>query len=650
MAWGKKQEVLRLGKRQSASLILSYLSRLLRPQFLSIGLVVVYLVLFQTLALGVPVSGALGIGAGVLLCALGLSAFLEGLFLGIMPLGSQCGMRLPGHSGPVLISLFAFVLGVGATLAEPAIGFLRAAGASIRAWDSPLLYAVLNRYPEFLTMAISVGVGAAAVLGIMRFVMRLPFKPLLFITALSALTVSAIVYFDPVLRPILGLAWDSGGITTGPVTVPLVLSLGIGMSRVLGGKNGSPTEGFGVVTFASLLPVIAVIALGAALAPGLPGRTSREAFFSPENRPQALHLFKAEADLDAYAKASLGAEEFASYAAAFPGAADGKANEAATGLLGNVLDNLLLSVKAILPLSLLLIAVLLLLREKIRQPDELILGLLLAIAGLFLFNLGMNSGLGKIGQQTGAMLPTSYSRVAQPEATVVLRNFDPGIVRPAIRPDGERVGLFTLYSGGSELTVEYDPKAYDPQSGEYTYVPVRGPIFGPGRTGWGILMLFLFAFFLGYGVTAAEPSLMALGMTVEDISAGTYRKSFLVSSTAVGVGVGLAAGFALILWKIPLMAVLIPVYLAILVLTLLSNDDFAALAWDTAGVTTGPVTVPLVIATGLGIGGQTGALDSFGILSCASAFPIAAVLLGGMRISRAQSAKARSKARQAGAA
>jgi hypothetical protein len=99
-------------------------------------------------------------------------------------------------------------------------------------------------------------------------------------------------------------------------------------------------------------------------------------------------------------------------------------------------------------------------------------------------------------------------------------------------------------------------------------------------------------------------------------------------TVAFGVGLGLVAGFSRILFDIPLSWILGPPYAAALVLTWFSSEEFSAIAWDAAGVTTGPVTVPLVIATGLGLG--AGASVSFGVVAAASVFPVLAVLVSGL--------------------
>ncbi len=147
-------------------------------------------------------------------------------------------------------------------------------------------------------------------------------------------------------------------------------------------------------------------------------------------------------------------------------------------------------------------------------------------------------------------------------------------------------------------------------------------------------MVLLFAFFLGYGATLAEPALNALGLTVEEITVGTFKKSLLMQTVALGVGFGIAIGVAKIMWNIPLAYLLIPPYALLLIITKISTEEFVNIAWDSAGVTTGPITVPLVLALGLGLGGQVGVVEGFGILSMASVCPILAVSLVGLNVTR----------------
>tara|TARA_B110000971_G_C19744787_1_gene379200 strand:- start:214 stop:684 length:471 start_codon:yes stop_codon:yes gene_type:complete len=137
---------------------------------------------------------------------------------------------------------------------------------------------------------------------------------------------------------------------------------------------------------------------------------------------------------------------------------------------------------------------------------------------------------------------------------------------------------------------------------------------------------------MGFGATLAEPALNALGLTVENLTNGAFKKSMLMYSVAIGVAVGIALGIAKLVIGFDLMTVLIPLYLVGIVLTMLSTEEFVNVAWDSAGVTTGPVTVPLVLAMGLGLGSAVSAVEGFGILSLASICPILAVLIMGLGI------------------
>ena len=148
----------------------------------------------------------------------------------------------------------------------------------------------------------------------------------------------------------------------------------------------------------------------------------------------------------------------------------------------------------------------------------------------------------------------------------------------------------------------------------------------------GIIVVILFAFVLGFGATLAEPALNALGLTVQKLTNGAFKKEMLMYSVAIGVAVGISLGVAKLVLDLDLATLLLPLYLAGLILTALSSEEFVNVAWDSAGVTTGPVTVPLVLAMGLGLGKAVSATEGFGILSLASICPIIAVLTMGLLI------------------
>jgi Protein of unknown function (DUF1538) len=148
--------------------------------------------------------------------------------------------------------------------------------------------------------------------------------------------------------------------------------------------------------------------------------------------------------------------------------------------------------------------------------------------------------------------------------------------------------------------------------------------------GVGLALALAFAWFMGFGATVAEPALNALGATTEGLTDGVLKKKALIYAVSTGVAFGIALGLVRLIFELPLIWLLIPSYLVAIVLTVLSEETFVNVAWDSAGVTTGPITVPLVLAMGLGFGGATNAVEGFGILSMASVGPILTVLATGL--------------------
>ena len=677
---------IRIGFRQAAALIGPYLWKRVKEQIKSIWLILLYLVLFQTVILRMAVNEAAVIAAGLMIVIIGLALFMEGLLLGLMPLGEVIGLRLPRKSKLPSILAFSFILGVGATFAEPAIGVLKTAGSSIKAWDAPLLFLLLNKQSDLLVYAVGIGVGLAVMAGMLRFMYNLSLKPFIYFLIGGLILFTIWAYFDANLRHLTGLAWDCGAVTTGPVTVPLVLALGIGICRVVGGssKGGG---GFGVVTLASLFPILAVLSLGAALNPSVSPPMSEVHFFSPENRIKAEALFESRGDMLGYAFHNASEEN---QERLFDDGRSGMLEELSRMVLdmerrkavfGPDPDDLfrwavlrgseaqrfavfksedairdaltryavpekkrfqalhllqsggLIAVQAIVPLTLFLLVVLIIfLREKLPRADEILLGIGLGIAGMTLFSVGIDLGLAKLGNQVGGKVPALFKTVPLEEQRKTLVDFDPAAIQTAVTPQGEKMSFFFLYRDGAAQAIPYDERKYDAMTKSYTFTPARGPIF----EGWdgiaGIAVLLLFAFIMGYGATLAEPALNALAITVEEITIGTFKKSLLIQAVAVGVGTGISLGVAKIVWGIPLMWLLVPPYLLLLLLTAMSAEDYVNISWDSAGVTTGPVTVPLVLAMGLGIGSQMGVVEGFGILAAASVCPILSVLLVGLTV------------------
>lgn len=480
---------------------------------------------FQALALRTSLIDAEVVSIGIFAVILGLMLFMEGVKLGLMPFAENIGFTMPGKVNPGVMLGFGLLLGAAATIAEPAIGALQAAAAGVSPERAPWLRQLLGPYALWLVFAIAGGVGLAVVVGMLRTMFNWRLKTLVLIVVPPLLALTAWCAQQPDLAPVIGLAWDAGAITTGPVTVPLVLAVGVGVAASVG-RSDNPLSGFGVVTLASLFPVIAVLAV-------------------------AIHLCGQGAG------------------GMLPIDPPADINWTTQTPFAEILGAL----RAIVPLVLLLVLVqTLVLRQKIRQGNIFVYGILVALCGMAVFNLGLTSGLVALGDQAGTNVPWAFS-------------------------PHRGTGAPPLY-----------PYAL------------------------GITMTLIFAFVIGYGATVAEPALNAMGMTVENLTDGAFRKRMLIHAVASGVGIGAALGVARILFNLPLWLLLLAGYALACAMTFVSREEIVNLAWDSAGVTTGPVTVPLLLALGLGLGEAVGAAEGFGILAMCSVGPIVTVLGTGLWI------------------
>jgi len=618
---------LRLSRRRQLSLIGSYARERLSRQVRAVAFITAYLVLFQVFVLKAPIMDFAQIALGILAVVVGLAFFMEGLFLAIMPLAERCGLRLPARVGLGLLLAFAAVLGITATYAEPAIGFLKAQGSATVPWAAPLLYYMLNSGAPLTVGAIAAGVGIAVILGTLRFLRGWSLKPFLFTVIPALLALSWWASRDPRTASIIGLAWDSGGVTTGPVTVPLVIALGIGVSRIAG-RGDEPAGGLGVVAFAAALPVVMVLLLALTLAPRFPMPGEKADFFSPANREQAVRVAGGEDALRRLAAASLTPEQLA----ARPGADAPEESDPSDGVAlapAEWTAHVANAFQAILPLTfVLLFALWVIVRERLPQPDEVALGLVFSLIGILIFNYGMDRGLSSLGNQAGRALPRAWVATERPDKAVVYHGIDESMLVQAVQPDGSRAEYLPTASEDGPAFIPFLRDRYNAAAREYRWIPEDPPVAG-GGVFWGYALVLFFVFAMGVGATLAEPSLNALGITLEELTTGTYKRAYLILTVALGVGSGMIAGFGRILFAWPLIPILVAAYALALVLTALSSEGITAIAWDCGGVTTGPITVPLVIAAGLGIGQRAGAAEAFGVVTMASVFPILAVLLSG---------------------
>ena len=515
---------------EAVRLVRPYISVRFMEQLRSVVPLGVYLALFQILFLHHMVEDSWVITGGLFAVIAGLMFFMEGLNKGLMPLGNIIGSTLPKRSPLPLVLFITLLLGIGVTFAEPAIGALNAAGQNVVVERAPYLYAILNFWSQELVLVVGFSVGLAAVLGTLRFLYGWSLKPLIYISLVPVLALTVFTSISEELRVIIGLAWDCGAVTTGPVTVPLVLSLGIGIASAAG-KGDSELSGFGIVTMASIFPIIGVLLLCI--------------YVSTTTTPAEI--------IEAAKHLAQSAEKITPWYQRSPG------------------EEFVLGVRAILPLVIFLFLVLkFILRHKLENQAEIFYGIALTVIGMCIFNLGLTYGLSKLGGDAGGLVPIAFMEI-------------PGI----------------------EIS----------------------PIY---RYGVGLILALVFAWVLGFGATLAEPALNALGSTTESLTNGVFKKKTLINAVSVGVGCGIAVGLAKIIFDLPLAWLILPGYLLAFVLTVFSNEEFVNVAWDSAGVTTGPITVPLVLAMGLGFGNATQAVEGFGILCMASIGPILTVLITGL--------------------
>lgn len=539
---------IKLTPRETVQLVRPYVSVRFMEQLKAVVPLGLYLLLFQILILRELEADYWIITGGLFAVIAGLMFFMEGLKLGLMPFGTVIGSTLPRKSTLPLVLFITLLLGIGVTFAEPAIGALKAAGQNVDVEQAPYLYAMLNAWSDTLVLVIGFSVGLAAVLGTLRFLYGWSLKPMIYAALAPLLTLTLYAAIDPEMAKVIGLAWDCGAVTTGPVTVPLVLSLGIGIAAAAG-KGDSGLSGFGIVTLASLFPVIGVLVLALYVSmtttPAEIIETARQAAAATQTVVPAWY-------------------------------------ETSPG------EEIVLGVRAILPLVLFLFFVLrVILKEKLANKGEIYYGIGLTIVGMCIFNLGLTYGLSKLGGDVGELVPAAFTEI-------------PGV----------------------------------PVSPLYIYAI-------------GLTLALLFAWVLGFGATLAEPALNALGETAEKLTNGVFKKRTLLIAVSLGVAFGIAAGLAKLIFQFPLEWMIVPGYLLALLLTTVSSEEYVNVAWDSAGVTTGPITVPLVLAMGLGIGSAMNAVEGFGILSMASIGPIISVLVTGLWARYRSGAQAAAAARGA---
>ena len=220
--------------------------------------IILVIAFFQGAVLQQPLPDVLGVLEGGVLVVFGLTLFIQGLEMGLFPIGEQMAHALARKGSVFWLLTFSFALGFSTTVAEPALIAVSEEASSVAAkggligsdQDS------MGNYAMGLRLSVAFSVGISILIGVLRILKGWPVH---FLIIGGYVVVMVMTIFAP--EEIVGIAYDAGGVTTSTVTVPLVAALGVGLASIIKGRNPL-IDGFGLIAFASLLPMMAVIGYG----------------------------------------------------------------------------------------------------------------------------------------------------------------------------------------------------------------------------------------------------------------------------------------------------------------------------------------------------------------------------------------------------
>ena len=220
--------------------------------------IILVIAFFQIVVLQQPIPDLIGLITGILLVLLGLTFFIFGLEMGLFPIGESMAHAFAKKGSVFWLLAFAFSLGFGTTVAEPALIAVAAESAKIAAEGGVINnnQDSMNRYATGLRLTVAFAVGLAILVGVLRILKGWPIH---YLIIGGYIMVMVMTVFAP--PSIIGIAYDSGGVTTSTITVPLVTALGVGLASSIKGRNPM-VDGFGLIAFASLTPIIFVMAYG----------------------------------------------------------------------------------------------------------------------------------------------------------------------------------------------------------------------------------------------------------------------------------------------------------------------------------------------------------------------------------------------------
>lgn len=434
--------------------------------------------------------------AGAFLLIVGMGMFQLGAEISMEPIGEGIGVEISKSRYLIIMCLVSFAMGLIITIAEP---------------DLQVLSNQVPAIPNItLIFTVAVGVGIFLTVAVLRIVHRIDLSKLLMVLYTITIICS---FFIP--KEFLAVAFDSGGVTTGPITVPFIMALGVGLSMVRADKNAS-NDSFGLVALSSIGPILAVMLLGV--------------FFRPS-------------------EATYSSSEMAVV----------NTTQDVANAFGMQMPHFVKEVLvALLPIFLMFIIFQLLTkRYKRTQRLRITIGFLYTYIGLVLFLCGVNVGFAPVGTMIGKSLAATSNR--------------------------------------------------------WLLVPI------------GML--------IGYFIVKAEPAIQILNRQVQNITSGTISAKSMNMCLSIGVCISVGLAMLRVLTGLPLIYIIIPGYIAALVMSRFVPPIFVGIAFDSGGVASGPMTatflLPLCIGACETVGGNI-MTDAFGVVSLVALTPLIAIQIMGL--------------------
>lgn len=237
---------------------LAYILGKLRQAATDLLPIILVIAFFQLFIIRQPLPQLGEMIFGTIMVIIGLSMFIEGLEMALFPIGESMAQALTRKGSLFWLLIFAFSLGFSTTVAEPALIAIAGEAAKIAALGGLMANdpQTLNAYALGLRLTVAFSVGLAILLGVLRILLGWPIH---FLIIGGYILVMLMTTIAP--KEIIGIAYDAGGVTTSTITVPLVTALGVGLATIIKGRNPL-LDGFGLIAFASLLPMIFVMGYG----------------------------------------------------------------------------------------------------------------------------------------------------------------------------------------------------------------------------------------------------------------------------------------------------------------------------------------------------------------------------------------------------